>query len=158
MQKMALFGSKRKSTASLPEPMNPKWKHGEGGRFPKFLDLDPEAAGLKGKAGVFAIWHTGIKPEWVYVGATNDLAARFFELGDDKAILQYRERGNLYCSWCFILPAYQAGSVLYLTMALRPVVDNPDCPKRDSVDLIPVLPPGMTLEQVEKMFGDNVED
>ena len=155
---MALFGGKKTNQGPLAEPMDPKWKHGEGGRFPKFLDLDPEAAGLSKKTGVFAIWHTGIKPEWVYVGASTDLAARFFELGDDKDILEYRNRGNLYCSWCFILPDFQPGAVLYLTQALKPVVTNPDCPRASSVDLIPVLPPGMTLEQVEKLFGQNAPD
>ncbi len=155
---MALFGGKKRNRAPLAEPFDPKWKHGEGGRFPKFLDLDPEAAGLSKKAGVFAIWHTGVKPEWVFVGASADLAARFFELGDDKDILEYRNRGNLYCSWCFILPDFQQGAVLYLTQALKPVVANPDCPKSNSVDLIPVLPPGMTLEQAEKLFGENAPD
>ena len=155
---MGLFGRKKTKQGPLPEPFDPKWKHGEGGRFPKLLDLDPEAAGLKGVSGVFAIWHTGVKPEWVYVGASPDLAARFFELGDDKNILEYRNRGSLYCSWCLILPKFQPGSVCYLTLALKPVVNNPDCPDRDDVDLIPVLPPGMSMAQAEEMFGANEED
>jgi len=155
---MALFGRKKQARGPLPEPLNPKWKQGEGGRFPKFLDLDPEAAGLTGKSGVFAIWHTGVKPEWVYVGSSSDLAADFFKLGDDKGILEYRDRGKLYCSWCFILPEFQPGTVSYLTLALKPVVENPNRPNVDDVDLIPVLPPGMTLEQVEELFGQSLHD
>lgn len=150
---MALFGRKKFNQGPLPEPLDPKWKHGEGGRFPKFLDLDPEAAGLKGVTGVFAIWHTGVKPEWVYVGESADLAKSFFELGEDKEILQYQNRGSLYCSWCFILPKFQPGAVCYLTLALKPVVENPNCPNRENVELVPVLPPGMTMEQIEALFG-----
>jgi len=151
---MALFGKKNKKRLPLREPLDPKWKHGEAGRFPRFLDLDPVAAGLQAVSGVFAIWHTGVQPEWVYVGSSSDLAARFYQLGDDKDILQYRERGGLFCSWCFILPEFQQGAVCYLTRALKPTVVNPDCPTEDEVDLIPVLPPGMTLEMAEKLFGN----
>jgi hypothetical protein len=155
---MALFGRKKKNQGPLPEPLDPKWKHGEGGRFPKFLDLDPEAAGLKNTSGVYAIWHTGVKPEWVFVGASDDLAAAFFKCGEDDDILQYQNRGSLYCSWCFILPKFQPGAVCYLTRALKPIVENPDCPDIDSIDLIPVLPPGMTMEQIVELFGKTTTD
>ncbi len=150
---MALFGRKKVKQGPLPEPINPKWKHGEGGRFPKFLDLDPDAAGLKGVSGVFAIWHTGLKPEWVYIGASDDLAASFFKFGSDKEILQFQGRGHIYCSWWFLLPKFQPGAVCYLSLALKPVIKNPDCPDRNYVELIPVLPPGMTMEQLEAQFG-----
>jgi len=152
---MGLFSRKKKNHGPLPDPIDPKWIHGGGGRFPKFLDLDPEAAGLSKASGVFAIWHTGKKPEWVYVGASSDLASTFFELGDDKRILEYRNRGKLFCSWSYIRNEFQAGAVCYLSIVLKPVIANPDCPKPDDVDLIPVLPPGMTLEQLEKMFADD---
>lgn len=151
---MALFGRKKKPRGPLPAPLDPKWKHGGEGRFPRFLDLDPEAAGLKGASGVFVIWHTGNQPGWVYVGASKDLAADFFRLGDDEEILEYRNRGALYCSWTFIREEFQPGVQCYLTMALKPKVEAPDCPEEEDVELVPVLPPGMTLEQLEAMFPD----
>jgi len=150
---MGLFSKKKKNQGPLPAPADPKWVHGEGGRFPKFLDLDPEAAGLGKASGVFAIWHTGQKPEWVYVGASQDMAKTFFDLGNDERILEYRDRGRLYCSWSYIRKEFQPGAVCYLSIVLNPVIPNPDCPDRDYVDLVPILPPGMTLEQLEKMYG-----
>ena len=85
---MALFGKKKKKRKPLGPPQDPKWTHGEGGRFAKFLDLDPEAAGLDKKSAVFAIWHTGVQPGWVYIGRTSGLASTFFTLGDHEEILK----------------------------------------------------------------------
>lgn len=140
---MALFG-KKKSTRKPPgPPQDPKWVHGEGGRFPKFLDLDPEAAGLEGTSAVFAIWHTGVQPGWVYIGRSRNLAQTFFELGDNADVLEFRNRGNLYVSWCYIRDEFQDGAVTYLTKVLRPKVDNPEVISEERIDMIAVFPPGM---------------
>ena len=144
---MALFGKKKKKRKPLGPPQDPKWTHGEGGRFAKFLDLDPEAAGLEKKSAVFAIWHTGVQPGWVYIGRTNDLANTFFTLGDNEEILEYRDRGSLFVSWCYIRDSLQDGVVTYLTLALKPKVDNPQLRSEDDVDLIPVYPPGMAPKE-----------
>jgi len=142
---MALFGigSKKKKRKPLGPPQDPKWIHGEGGRFPRFLDLDPEAAGLEGKSGVFVIWHTGVQPGWVYIGHSANLAKTFFALGDNKEILEYRDRGALYVSWSYIRDELQPGVATYLALALKPKVDNPQIKSEDQVDLVPVFPPGM---------------
>jgi len=147
---MALFGRK-KNKGLLPEPIDPRWVHGEGGRFPRFLDLDPEAAGLKNSQGVFAIWHTGLRPAWVYIGWSTDLAQDFFRLGDDPRILEHRNKGNLYCSWSPIRKEFHKGVCAYLTTVLRPIVENPEVPDARYVELVPVLPPGMTKEQLEAL-------
>jgi len=142
---MALFGigKKKKKRKPLGPPQDPKWTHGEGGRFPKFLDLDPEAAGLTGKSGVFAIWHTGVQPGWVYIGRSPNLAATLFQLGENADILEYRDRGALYVSWCYIRDDFQDGVVTYLTLALKPKVDNPQTKREEDVDMVAVYPPGM---------------
>ena len=152
---MALFRKKKKPRAPLPEPLDPKWKHGGEGRFPRFLDLDPEAAGLSKVSGVFVIWHTGEQPGWVYVGSSQDLATEFYRLGDDEKLLEFRHRGALYCSWAFIREEFQDGVLCYLTMVLKPKVENTNCPTEDNVELIPVLPPGMTMQQLENMFSED---
>jgi len=140
---MSLFGKKKKKKQVLGPPQDPKWVHGEGGRFPKFLDLDPEAGGLTGKSAVFAIWHTGVQPGWVYIGRSSNLAETFFELGENEDVLEFRDRGNLFVSWCYIREEFQEGAVAYLTAAVKPKVDNPRARTEDSVDLIPIFPPGM---------------
>ena len=145
---MALFGKKKKKKQLLGPPQDPKWVHGEGGRFPKFLDLDPEAAGLSGKSAVFAIWHTGVQPGWVYIGRSGNLAETLFTLGDDEEVLEYRDRGSLFVSWCYIRDEFQDGAVAYLTAAVKPKVENPQTKDEDSVEFIPIYPPGMVPKDV----------
>ena len=140
---MALFGKKKSARKPPGPPQDPKWAHGEGGRFPKFLDLDPEAAGLEGKSAVFAIWHTGVQPGWVFIGRSTNLADTFFELGDNEDILEYRDRGNLFVSWCYIRDEFQDGAVTYLTKALKPKVANPMAKDEDEIDMVAIYPPGM---------------
>ncbi|MDD9876112.1 MAG: hypothetical protein OXR84_01585 [Magnetovibrio sp.] len=140
---MALFGRKKKKKAPIGPPQDPKWVHGEGGRFPKFFDLDPEAAGLFSKSAVFAIWHTGVQPGWVFIGRSDNLAETFFELGEDDEVLAYQNRGSMFVSWCYIRDEFQDGAVAYLTAALKPKVDNPRAKTEDEVEFVPVYPPGM---------------
>lgn len=141
---MALFGRKKSARKRVGPPQDPKWAHGQGGRFPKFLDLDPVVAGIEGKSGVYVIWHTGVQPGWVFIGHSDNLAEKFFELGDNDEILEYRERGNLFVSWCYIRDKFQDGAVAYLTKTLKPKVDNPMAKDEDEVDLVAIYPPGMT--------------
>lgn len=140
---MALFGKKKSARKQAGPPQDPKWAQGEGGRFPKFLDLDPVAAGLEGKSGVYAIWHTGVQPGWVFIGRSNNLAREFFDLGDNDEVLEYRDRGNLFVSWCYIRDEFQDGAVAYLTKALKPKVDNSLAKDEGEVDLVAIYPPGM---------------
>jgi len=144
---MALFGKKKSVRKPPGKPQDPKWVHGEGGRFPKFLDLDPEAAGLDGKSAVFAIWHTGVQPGWVYIGRSKNLAGTFFELGDSEDVLDYRERGNLFVSWCYIRDEFQDGAVTYLTKLLKPKVENPAAVSEESIDMVAIYPPGMVPKE-----------
>ena len=154
---MALFGNKKKD-AKLGFPADPKWVHGEGGRFPKFLELDPEAAGLTGVSAVFAIWHTGAKPGWVYVGSSSDLAATFLELAENPDVLQFRDRGSMHCSWCLIREEFQRSVVGFLTRATKPEVENPDAPPEGTVELIPVYPPGMVPDEVKEAAKKEAEE
>lgn len=38
-----------------------------------------------------------------------------------------------------------------MTTVLRPIVENPDAPNPKYIDFVPVLPPGMTKEQLEAL-------
>jgi len=64
-------------------------------------------------------------------------------LGENEEILQYRERGNLYVSWCYIRDEFQDGAVTYLTKALKPKVENQLAASEDDVDMVAIYPPGM---------------
>ena len=151
---MALFEGKK--IAPLSPPVDPRWVQNKRGRFPNFLNLDPEAAGLSGVSGVFAIWHAGAAPGWVYFGASQDLAKTFHELGENEDILEFNDLGNLYCSWCLIREELQPGVVAFLTLATKPKVANPEALTQDEVDLVSVWPPGMVPDE-EKTNGEQLD-
>ncbi len=150
---MSLFGGKKKK-AILGPPADPKWVHFEGGRFPKFLVIDIESAGLRGRSVVFVIWHTGQKPGWVYVGKSADLGATFDDLVKDRDILDYQNRGDLHTSWCYLKDEFQEGAVAYLTQALKPKVENPAAKTADQVDLVALYPPGLVPKNIEDKADD----
>lgn len=125
---MAIFGSFTKKPAQQPPagpPEDPKWSRSASGHFRRFTTLDPEAEGLSGKSGVFVIWHGGLRPRWVYVAASADLAGALHEAGEDADIMAFEVNGGLVVSWAFIRAEFQGGVVKYLNEAMDPLVENP---------------------------------
>ena len=120
--------------------MDPNWARSASGRFHRLVRLDPEAEGLSGLGGVYVIWHAGIRPEWVYVGHTEDLAGTFHHVGRDRDIMDYEVNGGLYVSWCLIREEYRDGVVRYLHDTLNPPVDNAAVAGMD-VPPVPVIAP-----------------
>ena len=46
------------------------------GPYPRLISMDEAAPSvLKNKGGVFALWHRGVRPQWIYIGYTPDLWA-----------------------------------------------------------------------------------
>ena len=124
----------------LPDP---KWaRNNKTGHFFRLGHLDPEAEGLEKASGVYVIWHAGVRPRWVYVGRSDDLAATFHQVADDDAIMAYDVRGGLYCTWSSVRLELQDGVVNYLSQTLKPKIENPDRARREAVP-VPVLPPGL---------------
>lgn len=105
------------------------------------MNLDPEEEGLERASGVYVIWHAGSRPEWLYVGSSNDLARAFHAHGIDKEILSYEMRGGVFVTWALIREEFQGGAVRYLTEELQPVIANPQAPG-SSVRAIAVQLPG----------------
>lgn len=125
-------------------PVDPSWVRSPKGHFHRLARLEPDQIGLPGQGGIYVIWHKGVKPEWVYVAAAEDLAQALMRALDDEDIVSYEPRGGLWCSWSFIRPEYRDGAVLYLRNLLNPVVlprigDEVD---PESVTPVPILAPG----------------
>ncbi|MAH84815.1 MAG: hypothetical protein CBB68_10855 [Rhodospirillaceae bacterium TMED8] len=139
---MGLFENIISSSETAKTPLDPGWVRDKGGHFMRLLSLDPEEAGLSGKSGVFVIWHTGVKPGWVYVGHSEDLAHTFFILGKNKEVISFDNRGSLYVTWCFVRDKFADGVVAYLTQKLNPQVANPQMVEMKTSDMIAVYPPG----------------
>lgn len=137
---MGFLGTNSNPSGFPPNTADPQWARTAVGRFPLFVQLDPEEAGLSGKSGVLVVWHGGVKPAWVWVGASNDLAATIHELAKDDDLMYYDLRGRLFVSWSMIKPDFQPGVVRFLNEHLKPIIDNPAADDIKA-DPIPVYPP-----------------
>lgn len=145
---MALFGRKKNRDDDPPpptipkEPQDPKWARTSDGTFHRMAFLEPEAEGLGGKSGVYVIWHGGVRPGWVILGRTNNLASTLESLGEEKDVTYYEINGGLFVTWSMVRENLQDGVVLYLQKILRPLLDTPSPPRKNAVP-VPVIPPAV---------------
>lgn len=138
---MALLGKSRNKVDFTGPPRDIAWVRSAKGGFFNFLNLEPEEMGLGGISAVFVIWHKGLRPQWVYIGRTDDLATTFEELRDDDGIRDYQMHGGLFTTWSMLKPEYQPGVERYLNQVMSPLEENPDAPDEDEPQ-IPVFLPG----------------
>lgn len=135
-----IFGSRNEKPPPLSGPVPLNWVRNKNGNFFKFATFNVKRAGLAG-GGVFVIWHSGTKPDWVMVGASTDLAESIGALLDDAEVLEYDARGGLFVTWTLIRSEYHAGVLKFLRESMNPLIDR-DPPSSDKIEAIPVIPPG----------------
>ncbi len=138
---MALFGRSGGKPTAPAEPEDPKWARSPSGHFRRFINFDPEEEGLSGKGGVFVVWHGGLRPRWVYAGASADLARALHELADEDEVMAFEVNGGLFLTWAGIRQEYRNGVVKFLNEAMDPLVENPAAFVGDDAP-IPVVFPG----------------
>jgi hypothetical protein len=138
---LGIFGKSKKKAPPSGPPQDVAWIRSPKKRFYKFLNLEPEEMGISDMSAIYVLWHQGIRPQWVYVGWTDNLERAFVELRRDPEITDYDRNGGLYVTWSMIKPEFQPGVVKYLNQVMNPVVINPDMPGEDE-EPIPVLLPG----------------
>ena len=138
---MALFRRTPPKTPATAAPQDPNWVRDGSGRYFRLLQLDPEGQGLAGTGGVFVIWHGGMRPAWVYVGAADDLARALHDIAANPDLRAHEIRGGLFVTWSLTHAPYRAGAVAYLQDLLMPVMVNPAAAGAEPV---PVLPPSGT--------------
>lgn len=120
---------------------NPQWAKTPGGKFHRLLFTDPEKLGLSGVSGIVALWHGGLKPQWIFVDKSRDLARDLDTFMDDDDIMGYDNRGGVFVSWAMVRPEYQDGVLKYLLESMNPLIDHPKPPGK-SVEALPVMSPG----------------
>lgn len=133
-----IFGPSEKKPLPPPAPIS--WVRNRNGNFFKLVTLNAAKAGIAG-GGVFVVWHSGVKPHWVMVGQSDDLARTIDALRDDMELLEYDARGGLFVSWALIKPEYRAGIVKYLHDTMEPLLERGGSIDA-KVEPIPVLAPG----------------
>lgn len=135
------FKSAAKKMSQLGKPVDPNWVRSEKGKFYRFINLDFQEKGLEGQSGVYVIWHGGVRPGWVFVGTSRNLARDLQWCKENEDIMYFERFGGLFVSWCFIRKEFQAGAARYLAQVAKPQVENPLAPTA-AVEAIPVLLPG----------------
>ena len=135
------FKSAAKKMSQLGKPVDPNWVRNDKGKFFRFINLQPQEQNLEGQSGVFIIWHGGVRPAWVFVGTSRNLARDLQWCKDNEDIMYFERFGGLFVSWCYIRKEFQSGAARYLTQIAKPQVDNPLAPS-SAVDAIPVMLPG----------------
>jgi len=96
-----------------------------GAPYPRLLATDLPAAALQGKTGVYAIWHLGVRPQWLRIRAASDLAAALFAAKSVEPILAYQPNGGLYVAWMLAPVGRAPGLAATLIAELRPMIQEP---------------------------------
>ncbi|MBL6932714.1 MAG: hypothetical protein ISR45_07165 [Rhodospirillales bacterium] len=125
---------------------NPHWARTPAGKFHRLLITDPVKLRLDGQSGIIVLWHGGLKPKWIYVDKSKNIASDLDAYMDNDEIMEYERRGGVFVSWALVRPEYQDGVLKYLLESMSPLVDHPNPPKK-SVEALPVLAPGQNLKQ-----------
>ena len=127
-------------TKAQEELTDPHWARTKKGSFHRLLSLDPEANGLTKANGVYVVWHGGIKPGWIFIGRSDDLARTFHEVAEDEEVMAYDIRGGIYVAWAMIKEEFQNGVVRHLNDALSPMIKNNAAAVKKAKP-VPVRPP-----------------
>ena len=146
---MGLFGKSKKTSLPPGQPSNVGWVRSPKNRYYHFLNLEPEEVGLRGVSGVYVIWHAGLRPEWIYIDRSDDLAKAFREIRANREIIEFDRHGSLFVTWAQIRPEFQAGVVKYLNQVIPPIIGpliDEDAEEDEDEDVAPitVFPPGVS--------------
>lgn len=138
---MGLFGKGDDTKLErITEPVDPNWVRTSEGAFLPFLSIEPDEIGLKGVGGVYLIWHGGVRPEWVYVDHSKDMASAFDDASNNDDITYYEKNGGLFVAWALVREPYRAGVVKYIEDSFKTLVPNPGG-FTDKTVPVPVTPP-----------------
>ena len=112
---MGLLSFLFESESQLPDPQWRRDPKGGYGRLKNFSTAD-----LKGVGGVYVLWHSGGQSQWVYVGATGDMARALERAREDDDISEYEVGSGLFVTWSPIAPKFRTGVAAYLMAELHP--------------------------------------
>jgi hypothetical protein len=113
--------------------------------YPRLMGFDGHAAGLTGRAGLYAVWHLGVRPQWLRVSATRDLGAACDELKRAAWIATHEANAGIFIAWAS--PTSDGSAMaLFLSDTLKPAYQDEvlvsDVADRDVAPVICPLPPG----------------
>lgn len=89
--------------------------------YPRLSEIDFVVAGLTGASGLYAIWHLGVRPQWLKLAATQDLGRAMIAARADPVIGGFQSNGGLYVAWLKEPPGIAVSHEVFLTSELRPL-------------------------------------
>jgi len=93
-----------------------------GQPYPRLLSLD--VAGFAGREGLYAIWHTGVRPQWLRVGATADLGRALAALVHTHWVVTHEGNAGIFVAWALPPPAETVRMARYLAETLKPAFQH----------------------------------
>ena len=110
--------------------------------YPRLTEADAPA-----REGIYAVWHLGVRPQWLRVGATTDLGAAFRTLEQTPWIVTHQGNAGIYVAWGFPPATQYAGMVRHLTETLTPAFQGEVLMQDLALDavapaIVCALPPG----------------
>lgn len=99
----------------------PAWHPGEGA-YPSLFALGVHAQAVKGKGGVYAVWHLGVRPQWLRIAAGDDLLVCLNAVAQALDVSPFRGNGGIFAAWAFVDAPRRPGIVVHLRARLAPVL------------------------------------
>ncbi len=93
----------------------------EAGPYPRLMLLEEDALqSLKDVGGLYALWHRGVRPQWIYAGHADDLGEALTTAQEHPDVRLYDLNEGVFVTWA-VWPADQrAGAVIYLRGVMEP--------------------------------------
>jgi hypothetical protein len=91
-----------------------------GCAYPQLADVD--MAATAGRAGLYLLWHLGVRPRWLRAGYALDLGGAAALLAKSPEVVALAAHGRLFFSWFFCAPECAPGHVTFLNQRLEPAL------------------------------------
>ncbi len=88
--------------------------------YPRLVEMDFAGHGLVGKGGIFALWHLGVRPQWLKVGGSRNLAETLSAFSQHDDVLTYDRNRGVFAAWAFSQPEKWEGQIKFLAEQLNP--------------------------------------
>lgn len=106
-----------------------------------YPQLTANIVGVPAQPGIYALWHRGVRPQWLRVAAVKNLASALAALATADEIVALRI--DVFVAWAQPPANQHAGIVRFLGETLRPARQDASDPAVVSVAF--PLPPGTTV-------------
>ncbi len=146
------FFSSSKGTSKSSDIMEVAWSKNMQGKFRRLSFVELSKENVSGVSAIYVLWHGGVKPGWVYVGITDDLAMDITDAKQNRDIMEYDMRGGLYITWQTFPTSMAPGVFAFLNDVLQPEIRNPEAEMYANKPQVKVLPPGYTRETFAQLI------